>query len=102
METEGEAIEIESLEDSNNKFPIYKTKTGRKFIGLYKILNDNSVHGFGIPDDSSIECSEEFLEETGEFGDMPQISILKKNTYSYKIVRENGYLEETCRYPQGF
>ena len=102
METEEEVIEIESLENSNNQFPIYKTKTGRKFIGLFKILNDNSVHGFGIPDDSNINCSEDLLEETGEFGDMPPISILKKNTPSYKIIRENGYLEETCRYPQGF
>ena len=100
METE-KMIET-SLENREGQFPIYKTKSGRKFIGLFKILNDNSVHGFGIPDDSNINCSEELLEETGEFGDMPPISILKKNTPSYKIIRENGYLEETCRYPQGF
>lgn len=101
METE-EVIEVESLENRKGQFPIYKTKTGRRFLGTHKNLNNNSVIGFSIPDACRIECSEKLLEETGEFGDMPPISILKKNTYSYKIVRENGYLEETCRYPQGF
>ena len=66
-----------SLENREGQFPIYKTKSGRIFLGLYKDLNSNSVIGLGISDGIGIRCSEEFLEETGEFGSMTMRSILK-------------------------
>lgn len=76
METK-KMSKIESLDNREGQFPIYKTKSGRIFIGLYKDLNSNSVIGLGISDGIGIKCSEEFLEETGEFGSMTMRSILK-------------------------
>jgi hypothetical protein len=75
METE-KMIET-SLENREGQFPIYKTKSGRIFLGLYKDLNSNSVIGLGISDGIGIKCSDEFLEETGELGSMTMRSILK-------------------------
>ena len=88
METE-KMSKIESLKDSDNQFPIYRTKYGRIFLGLYRNLNKNSVIGFGIPDANRVECSESHLEDTGEFGDRTMRSILKT-----KFILKEDCLEE--------
>lgn len=88
METE-RMIEVKSLKNSNNEFPIYRTKYGRIFLGLYRNLNKNSVIGLGIPDANKVECSESHLEDTGEFGDMTMRYMLKT-----KFILNDDDLEE--------
>lgn len=88
METE-KIIETKSLKNSNNQYPIYRTKYGRTFLGLYRNLNKNSVIGLGIPDANRVECSESHLEDTGEFGDRVMRSILKT-----KFILNDDDLEE--------
>ena len=68
METEEEVIEIESLENSNKQFPIYKTKTGRKFIGLYKILNDIQYLDLGSQMIVVLGVLKNFLRELESLG----------------------------------
>ena len=93
METEG-VIEVESLENSNNEFPIYKTKDGRRFLGWYKNITDNSVVGFGIPDANGVTCSESLLEETGEFGSKSMELELTDKYFNGPIIREENRLRE--------
>ena len=92
METE-EVIEVESLENRNGQFPIYKTKTGRRFLGTHKDLKNDSVIGFSIPDACRIECSEKLLEETGEFGDRSWEPVLK-NKFLYRVILREDDLEK--------
>lgn len=88
METK-KMSKIESLKNSNNQFPIYRTKYGRTFLGLYRNLNKNSVIGLVIPDADRVECSESHLEDTGEFGDRIMRSIIKT-----KFILNDDDLEE--------